>query len=65
VTETEEAMAAMAPCAEMLHRLGVSFQRRFISALHDPDGMRAYAERAWEQGTRVVIVGANHGAWPA
>lgn len=62
VTETDHEMAAMEPCAEMLRQLGLAYGRRYLSALHDPDGMRAYAENAWSEGTRIVIVGAHHGA---
>ena len=61
MTETAEEMAALEACAQMLEQLGLAYERRLLSAVHDPDGMRAYAEQAWERGKQIVIVGAHHG----
>jgi len=61
VAEDEKVMRLMDPCAAKLDKLGVTFQRKIISAVFDPDGMRAYAEAAWHEGKRVVIAGGEHG----
>lgn len=61
VAENTEDMQAMDPCAVQLRKLGVNFSQKILSALYDPDGMRAYAEGAWHEGKRVVVVGARHG----
>ncbi len=61
VAENEADMMLLDPCAAKLEKLGIAFQRRILSAVFDPDGMRDFARDAWFDNKRVVIVGGHHG----
>lgn len=61
VAENEADMELMDPCAAKLQKLGIAYQKRILSAVFDPDGMRDFAQDAWFDNKRVVIVGGRHG----
>lgn len=48
--------------AEMLERLGVSFETRVVSAHRTPDLLFSYAESARERGLAAIIAGAGGAA---
>lgn len=48
--------------ADMLQRLGVSYEARIVSAHRTPDRLREYACSARERGLSVVIAGAGGAA---
>ena len=52
----------MGHAAEMLDRLGVSYETRITSAHRTPDRLRDYATGARARGLRVIIAGAGGAA---
>jgi 5-(carboxyamino)imidazole ribonucleotide mutase len=52
----------MRHAAEMLDRLGVSHERRIVSAHRTPKRLVAYAEGARQRGLKVIIAGAGGAA---
>ena len=48
--------------AETLHRLGVAYETRIVSAHRTPDRLREYARTARERGLAVIIAGAGGAA---
>lgn len=52
----------LAPAAELLERMHVSYEVRVVSAHRTPDELFAYAERAQERGLRAIIAGAGGAA---
>jgi len=54
--------ATMHHAAETLHRLGVPFEARIISAHRTPKRMMAYAAAAKRRGLRVIIAAAGGAA---
>ncbi|HUN44214.1 MAG TPA: 5-(carboxyamino)imidazole ribonucleotide mutase [Acetobacteraceae bacterium] len=48
--------------AETLDRLGVTYERRIVSAHRTPDRLREYARTARERGLAVIIAGAGGAA---
>ncbi len=55
-------MPVMAKAAEILDRLGVSYEMSIISAHREPDEFFAYAKSAEEKGFQVIIAGAGMAA---
>ena len=53
---------SLAPAAEMLDELGVSYEARIVSAHRTPDWMFAFAESAESRGLQVIIAGAGGAA---
>lgn len=54
--------ATLAPAAEVLTELGVSFEARVVSAHRTPDWMFEYASTAESRGLKVIIAGAGGAA---
>jgi len=52
----------MRHAAEMLDRLGVTHERRIVSAHRTPKRLVAYAEEARQRGLKVIIAGAGGAA---
>ncbi len=52
----------MKNAAEMLDRLGISYETRVVSAHRTPDQMFEYAEQAAARGLQVIIAGAGGAA---
>jgi 5-(carboxyamino)imidazole ribonucleotide mutase len=52
----------LAPAAELLKELGVSFETRVVSAHRTPDWMFEYASTAESRGLKVIIAGAGGAA---
>jgi len=52
----------LAPAAELLAELGVSFEARVVSAHRTPDWMFEYASTAETRGLKVIIAGAGGAA---
>src|SRR3546814_16464168 len=52
----------MRRAAETLDELGVSYEKRIVSAHRTPDRLVAYARAARERGLKVVIAGAGGAA---
>ena len=57
VADGEEIFTALEPAASTLDVLHVPYEKKALSAHHDPDGLREYASTAWERGLRTIIVG--------
>jgi phosphoribosylaminoimidazole carboxylase PurE protein len=55
-------LETMAPAAEALRELGVSYELRVVSAHRTPDAMFEYARSARERGVKVIIAGAGGAA---
>jgi 5-(carboxyamino)imidazole ribonucleotide mutase len=52
----------MRHAAEMLDRLGVSYETKVVSAHRTPDRLYAYARGAAERGLKVIVAGAGGAA---
>ena len=52
----------MQGAADMLHRLGISYDARIVSAHRTPQRLVAFAQGAAEAGFRVIIAGAGGAA---
>ena len=48
--------------AEMLERLGVSYEKRVVSAHRTPDDMSEYGRSAAKRGLKVIVAGAGGAA---
>ena len=55
-------MPVMAKAADILEKLGISYEMRIISAHREPDVFFEYAKTAEERGIKVVIAGAGMAA---
>ena len=55
-------MPVMSKAAEVLDKLGVSYEMRIISAHREPDEFFEYAKTAEEKGFKVIIAGAGMAA---
>ena len=53
---------SLAPAAEILDELGVSYEARIVSAHRTPDWMFSFAESAESRGLQVIIAGAGGAA---
>lgn len=62
VMGSDSDMSVMAKAADVLEKLGVSYEMRIISAHREPDVFFEYARTAEERGIRVVIAGAGMAA---
>ncbi len=62
VMGSDSDMPVMAKAAEILDRLGVSYEMSIISAHREPDEFFAYAKSAEEKGFQVIIAGAGMAA---
>jgi len=54
--------ATLRRAAETLDQLGVSHEKRIVSAHRTPDRLRDYAKSARERGLKVIIAGAGGAA---
>src|SRR6185437_6987463 len=54
--------ATLCHAAETLDRLGISHERRIVSAHRTPDRLRDYATGARQRGLKVIIAGAGGAA---
>lgn len=52
----------MAHACEVLEELGISYEKKVVSAHRTPDLMFEYAESAYERGIKVIIAGAGGAA---
>ena len=55
-------MPVMSKAADMLEKLGVSYEMKIISAHREPDVFFEYAKSAEEKGFKVIIAGAGMAA---
>jgi 5-(carboxyamino)imidazole ribonucleotide mutase len=55
-------LPVMRPAADVLDKLGVSWEMSIVSAHRTPDRMREYAATARERGLRAIIAGAGGAA---
>ena len=62
VMGSDSDMPFMAKAADILDRLGISYEMRIISAHREPDLFFEYAKTAEERGVKVVIAGAGMAA---
>ncbi len=62
VMGSDSDMPVMAKAADILDRLGISYEMRIISAHREPDVFFEYARGAEERGVKVVIAGAGMAA---
>ena len=62
VMGSDSDMPVMAKAAEILDKLGVSYEMRIISAHREPDVFFEYARTAEEKGFKVIIAGAGMAA---
>jgi len=62
VMGSESDWETMRHAAEMLEQLGVSMDRRVVSAHRTPDLMSQFAREAADRGVRVIIAGAGGAA---
>ncbi len=62
VMGSDSDMPVMAKAADILDRLGISYEMRIISAHREPDLFFEYAKTAEERGVKVVIAGAGMAA---
>lgn len=62
VMGSDSDMPVMAKAAEILDKLGVSYEMRIISAHREPDVFFEYAKSAEERGYQVIIAGAGKAA---
>lgn len=62
VMGSDSDMPIMSKAAEILDKLGVSYEMRIISAHREPDVFFEYAKTAEERGIQVIIAGAGMAA---
>ena len=62
VMGSDSDMPVMSKAAEVLDKLGVSYEMRIISAHREPDEFFEYAKTAAEKGFKVIIAGAGMAA---
>lgn len=62
VMGSDSDMPVMAKAADILERLGISYEMRIISAHREPDVFFEYAKTAEEKGFQVIIAGAGMAA---
>ncbi len=62
VMGSDSDMPVMATAADILDRLGISYEMRIISAHREPDLFFEYAKTAEARGVKVVIAGAGMAA---
>ena len=62
VMGSDSDMPVMAKAAEILDKLGISYEMRIISAHRMPDTFFEYAQTAEERGVKVIIAGAGMAA---
>ena len=62
VMGSDSDMPVMSKAAEVLDKLGVSYEMRIISAHREPDEFFEYAKTAEEKGFKVIIAGAGMAA---
>ena len=62
VMGSDSDMPVMAKAADILDKLGISYEMRIISAHREPDVFFEYAKTAEERGVKVVIAGAGMAA---
>lgn len=62
VMGSDSDMPVMAKAADILDRLGISYEMRIISAHREPDLFFEYAKTAEARGVKVVIAGAGMAA---
>jgi 5-(carboxyamino)imidazole ribonucleotide mutase len=62
VMGSDSDMPVMAKAADILEKLGISYEMRIISAHREPDVFFEYAKTAEERGVKVVIAGAGMAA---
>lgn len=62
VMGSDSDMPVMSKAAEVLEKLGISFEMKIISAHREPDVFFEYAKSAEEKGFKVIIAGAGMAA---
>lgn len=62
VMGSDSDMPVMSKAADMLEKLGVSYEMKIISAHREPDVFFEYAKSAEEKGFKVIIAGAGMAA---
>lgn len=62
VMGSDSDMPVMSKAAEVLDKLGVSYEMRIISAHREPDEFFEYAKTAEKKGFKVIIAGAGMAA---
>jgi len=62
VMGSDSDMPVMKKAAEILEKLGISYEMRIISAHREPDVFFSYAKSAEEKGFKVIIAGAGMAA---
>ncbi len=62
VMGSDSDMPVMSKAAEILDKLGISYEMRIISAHREPDEFFEYAKTAEERGFKVIIAGAGMAA---
>ena len=62
VMGSDSDMPVMSKAAEVLEKLGISYEMDIISAHREPDEFFAYARGAEEKGFKVIIAGAGMAA---
>ena len=62
VMGSDSDMPVMSKAAEVLDKLGVSYEMRIISAHREPDEFFEYARSAEDKGFKVIIAGAGMAA---
>lgn len=62
VMGSDSDMPVMAKAADILEKLGISYEMRIISAHREPDVFFEYAKAAEEKGFQVIIAGAGMAA---
>ena len=62
VLGSDSDMPVMSKAAEVLEKLGISYEMDIISAHREPDEFFAYARGAEEKGFKVIIAGAGMAA---
>ncbi len=62
VMGSDSDMPVMSKAAEILDKLGISYEMRIISAHREPDTFFEYAKTAKDRGIKVIIAGAGMAA---
>ena len=62
VMGSDSDMAVMSKAAEILDKLGISYEMNIISAHREPDEFFEYAKSAEDRGFKVIIAGAGMAA---